>query len=89
MFRHAVMVKAALRISRLCGFELPVGRHCAFERQAAIVTLFPPVDLWLEQIDRPAQRQDENERKDEQAGIEMPAPDRTVGRSIGHGLISP
>jgi hypothetical protein len=60
------------------GFTLRVGRNGFRNRQGAESPFFPPLDLRLEQIERSRQRKHQDHRHHEQAGIEMPAPDRAV-----------
>src|SRR3546814_1829460 len=74
------------------GGDLRVGVDRACARQAAPAALLPSVEFRLEQIGGARHRQDEDEGDDEQAGIEMPAPDRAIERNaahVGHALSSP
>jgi asparagine synthetase B (glutamine-hydrolysing) len=84
VFRQAVTVEVRAGECRERGLDLLTGRYGSVDRQAAECALLPVLDLWLEQERRSAQCQHDHERNDEQAGIEMPAPEGAVKRGAVH-----
>ena len=74
-------------IGREYGTVLLFGRHSILGCQSLPSPLFPALYLWFEQIDCAGQSQDQDHGDNEQAGIEMPAPDHPIERSSSRQLI--
>src|SRR3546814_5690734 len=72
LFPYTTLFRSQRRI-QLC--LRPDG---ALGRQVLESAFLPSFDLLLDQIGRTPHRQQQNERADEQPGIEMPAPDRGI-----------
>src|SRR3546814_10513146 len=71
-------VKSCVGKGRQRRFHVCLRPDGALGRQVLESAFLPSFDLRLEQIGRARHRQQQNERDDEQPGIEMPAPDRGI-----------
>ena len=84
LFRQAIAVKLCSRKRAHGGCQVHICRNRTIGVAATKGTFFPPFDLRFEQIGRSGHRQQHHKGQNEQAGVEMPAPDRAIKSCLIH-----
>ena len=77
--RHFVGVQCRTGNGREGGANLVGGTGgTALDRKIVVMAVDPRLDLWFEQVDRPAACQNDDEWDAEQARVKMPSPDGPI-----------